>query len=316
MDQDFQNRAKGTLVGLAVGDALGAPVEFLAPGTFEPVTDFAPTPRWNLEPGMYTDDTIMAICLGEALVAQNGYDSYAVMDEYDAWFSRGKHTPDAYCFDIGNQTAQSILRYRSPLNYVMASEPRGESAGNGAIMRLAPVCIVGAHAPVSLADRLASISARETHYSREAEEATVIFNRLVMGALNGTAKEDLLAGAADAPDSYDLMGLLGAVQPDTYVSGAGYIRFSLEAAYWAFAFTDSFEACVLAAVNLGDDADTTAAIAGQLAGAYYGLDGIPATWRDRLWRGEALKELAANLVQVSPRIVKTRFEEDPEYVRV
>lgn len=315
MDQARLDRIVGSLRGMAVGDALGAPVEFSPPGSFPPVTDFQPTAHFDLEPGQWTDDTIMALCLGDALVKAGGYDSWAVMNEYLAWYAHGKNTPKGYCFDIGVQTSGVIKQYGAGYCVVDAEERRGTSAGNGAIMRLAPAAIVAAHpaAAQEASDRLLSLSARETHYSQEAEEATVIFGRMLIAGYGGADKPAMLAAATTAPDAYGLVPLLQATDAATPVTGAGYIRLSLQAAWWAFLSTESFEACVLAAVNLGDDADTTAAIAGQLAGAYYGDSAIPQAWRDRLWETERFPRLAQALLPIEPRILRTRFAADPEF---
>lgn len=304
------------MLGLAIGDALGAPVEFMQRGTFTPVKDFAPTPRWGLDAGVWTDDTIMAVCLADSLIAARGYDSWAAMDEYDAWYSKGKHTPHGYCFDIGNQTVMALHRYHTPLPYITQGERRSEAAGNGSVMRLAPAAIVAARVEAERGDRLLSYSARETHYSHEAEEATVIYGRMMGAALRGEQdKYKILQAALGAPDQYDLLGMLAQTSPQTPVSGAGYVRLSVQAAWWAFISTDTFEACVLEAVNLGDDADTTGAIAGQLAGAYYGLAGIPDHWRANVWKRSMLEDLADQLASVPCHVVRTRFEEDDEFAR-
>ena len=312
------DRMVGSFRGLAVGDALGAPVEFKKPGTFPPVHDFRPTEHFNLEAGQWTDDTIMAICLGDALVAADGYDSWAVMDEYDAWYSLGKNTPFGRCFDIGNQTSTAIRRYTSLLPVVLDGEKRGTSAGNGAIMRLAPAAIVASHHRSTLenSDRLLAMSARETHYSEEAEQATVIFGRMLMACYGGYSKETILRATRGAKDRFSVVEMLKAVDENSKVTADGYIRASLEAAWWAFLTTENFEDCVLRAVNLGDDADTVGAIAGQLAGAFYGDSAINESWKRRLWQTKRIEELAMQLMTVSPLIRRTRFEEDAEFQRL
>lgn len=312
------DRMVGSFRGLAIGDALGAPVEFMPPGSFPPVTDFAPTEKFGLEAGQWTDDTIMALCLGEALVAANGYDSWAVMDEYTEWVYQGKHTPKGECFDVGYQVMGAIERYSMLLPVVPSREPRTSAAGNGSLMRLAPMAIVAANSRSTLenSDRLLAVSARETHYSSEAEQATVIFGRLLLACYGGFAKEHVLRATQGVRDTFELVPLLKRVEASTPVQAGGYVRDSLQAAWWAFLTTASFEECVLRAVNLGHDADTVGAIAGQLAGAFYGDSAIPAAWKEHLWKSEAIERLAEELAVVAPVVRRTRFEDDPEFQRV
>ncbi len=111
--QGSEDRALGAFWGLAVGDAMGAPVEFLTPGTFPKVTGYQPSPRFGLEPGAWTDDTIMAVCMAESIIAEGGYDSFAVMQDYVDWMVRGHNSPNGTCFDIGIQTAKALRQFRA-----------------------------------------------------------------------------------------------------------------------------------------------------------------------------------------------------------
>ena len=304
------DRAKGALLGLAVGDALGAPVEFKARGSFEPVTAFRPTRHFNLAPGVWTDDTAMAVCLGEALVSAGGYDSYHIMDEFLAWWRKGKHTPEGYCFDCGIQTSQRLGAYEvEPV--VSEKEPRTTTAGNGCIMRLAPVPIWTLKGSEETTARLAALSARETHYSHEAEEATAVFALLLRFLMKGHTPAEALSRAAEV-DSRGLSAHLAAATEETVV-GSGYVRDSLQAAWWAFSSSASFSEAVLKAVNLGDDADTTGAIAGQLAGAYFGASAIPQHWREQVWRGAQLEELAEALLATPVVLHRTRFRGEDSF---
>src|SRR5690348_2663959 len=242
-------RARGMLLGLAVGDAVGTTVEFSPPGTFAPVTDMVGGGPFNLPAGAWTDDTSMALCLAESLVACNGFDPVDQLERYLRWYREGYWSSVGRCFDIGNATRAALERFertREPF----PGDAAPDAAGNGPLMKLAPIVLFYGNED---AVRYAGESARTTHGSPIAIDYTERFARLLLDALHGVKT-------------------LEWAEP---VRGSGYIVDALNAAQWAVDTTDSYEAAILAAVNLGDDADTTAAIAGQLAGALYGEEAIP-----------------------------------------
>ena len=318
MTDDLNDRARGAFLGLAIGDALGAPVEFLRRDTFPPVTGFAPAPRWGIGAGDWTDDTSMALCLADSLIARGGYDSYDVMDRYCRWVTDGYRSVNGVCFDIGGQVSAATRAYRNGEKTVPAGQQRDWRAGNGSIMRLAPVTIaaVASRSSASDVERLHAVSARETHYSVEAEAATVQFGWLIAAALHGVPKGHILSALSGTADPFGYVPFLQAAPAAvrTSIKSSGYVRDTLEAAIWAFATTDTFAAAVLAAANLGDDADTVAAVTGQLAGAHYGLTGIPEAWRRDVAQAANIIDLADELTATGPsRVLRTRFEEDPEY---
>ena len=308
----FAERARGALLGLAVGDALGAPVEFKPFGSFPPVTGFQAGGPFNLPAGHWTDDTSMALCLADSLIANSGYDSFDVMDRYRRWVDDGYRSSLDYCFDIGNQSRQAIRAFRrDPVVPLSASRVR--AAGNAPVMRLAPIGIVAAAAHLNQADtiRLAMVSARETHFSTEAEEATAIFGHLLRHALSGTDEKDIVGYTG--PDSFGLIDYLNSL-PGTRpadVANTGYIRHTVGSAWWAFRSTRNFRDGALAVVNLGDDADTAGAVYGQLAGAYYGVDGIPHDWLDGLHEVNEIARVADALAGMTAApVLRTRFAED------
>lgn len=313
----FRARARGALLGLAVGDALGAPVEFSPFGDFEPVTGFRAGGPFDLPAGYWTDDTSMALCLGDSLIASGGYDSYDVMGRYLRWVDEGYRSSKDYCFDIGNQTRNALRTFReNPV--VPAGAWRGNAAGNAPVMRYAPVGIAAAAAELSqnATGRLARVSARETHYSQEAEEATVLFSHLMREALTGAigipAASALIAGYT-GPDHFGLVNYLDAVVdlPDAQVPTTGYIRNTIGVAWWGLLNTSSFQEGALRVVNLGGDADTNGAVYGQLAGALYGVSGIPAAWLDQLYDVNEIAHVADALAGMpTAPILRTRFDED------
>jgi len=297
--------AAGALLGLAVGDALGATVEFMPPGTFEPVTDMVGGGPHHLEPGQWTDDTSMALCLAESLIECDGFDSLDQMQRYVRWYREGYLSSTGTCFDIGNATRAALHRFeQSGDPYAGSEEPN--TAGNGSIMRLAPVPLFFASDPAE-AVRYAGESSRTTHAAREAVDACRYMAALIVGATRGASKSELLGDAysplAGLWDTEPLTARVAEVAGGSFnrreppaIRGSGYVVESLEAALWAFDRSSSFREGMLMAVNLGDDADTTGAVYGQIAGAYYGVEGIPREWLEGLAMRERIEELARGLI--------------------
>lgn len=282
------DRFRGCLLGLAVGDAVGTTVEFKSRGSFSPLTDMVGGGPFQLEPGQWTDDTSMALCLATSLLECQGFKADDQMQRYWAWYQKGYLSSTGHCFDIGNTVRQALEQYHLTGNpYSGSTHPR--SAGNGCIMRLAPVPLFY-HADPDRAIHFSGESARTTHGAEECIEASRLFGSMLWSAISGDAKAEFLTPQRPTIVSPSLQSIArGEYRTQTIdeIRGSGYVVQSLEAALWCFWTTDSFEAAILQAANLGDDADTTAAICGQIAGAYYGESGIPPHWLDRLaWREE------------------------------
>jgi ADP-ribosylglycohydrolase len=300
------DRYRGALLGLAAGDALGTTLEFKPPGTFAPITDMVGGGLFNLAPGQWTDDTSMALCLAESLIESNGFDPIDQLSRYVRWKRHGHHSSTGKCFDIGGTVLSALARFeRYSLPWSGSTDEY--SAGNGSIMRLAPVPLYFANDP-EVAIARAADSSRTTHGAREAIDACRYLAGLIIGALQDRSKNDLLAplftpvaGLWDreplAPKINDIAAGSFLRREPPQIKGSGYVVRSLEAALWAFAKSTSFEHGALLAVNLGDDADTTGAVYGQLAGAYYGVVGIPERWRSKLARLESFQSLAIRLMR-------------------
>ena len=304
-----RDRFRGALLGLAVGDAIGTTVEFKAPGTFEPVTDMVGGGPFDLPAGAWTDDTSMALCLAESLIACHGFDPADQLERYVRWYRQGHWSSTGTCFDIGNATRKALQRFERT-HEPFPGDSDHHAAGNGPLMKLAPVPLAYAAHP-DLAVAYAAESARTTHGAPEAADACRSFAGLLVGALRGIDVRTLLHGGAFEPvtgiwDEHPLHSKVASVAAGSFrekvppaIKGGGYVVDALEAALWALCSTRTFEDGVLAAVNLGDDADTTAAIYGQLAGAMYGLDGIPARWRRRVMMADRIIELADGLFELA-----------------
>jgi ADP-ribosyl-[dinitrogen reductase] hydrolase len=293
------DRYRGCLLGLAVGDAIGTTVEFKARGSFPPVTDMVGGGAFNLQPGQWTDDTSMALCLAESLVEKNGFDAHDQMNRYLDWYENGYWSSTGKCFDIGNATRQALEKFKAT-GKPMSGSSHPSSAGNGSLMRLAPIPMFYAPSQIR-AQTFAGKSSRTTHGAKECVEACKLFAGMLVSALAGQEKETILfehgvAGvvsekiAAIARGEYKL-------KTAQHIRGNGYVADALEAALWCFWTTDTFSEAILAAANLGDDADTTAAICGQVAGAYYGQSGIPIPWLEKLYLREKIIDLAESLTR-------------------
>jgi ADP-ribosyl-[dinitrogen reductase] hydrolase len=291
------DRFLGCLLGLAVGDALGTTLEFARRGTFEPLTDMVGGGPFNLSPGQWTDDTSMALCLASSLVEKRDFDPVDQMDRYCRWWKEGYMRCTGSCFDIGGTTAAALRRYQNTKEpYSGSLDPR--AAGNGSLMRLAPIPM-WYYPDTRLASRYAIDSSRATHGAKECLDACSLFSQLLVFALSGCEKEELLFErmvqfeGSESICTISRGGYRNKREADIHASG--YVVHTLVAALWSFYQTDSFAAAVLKAVNLGEDADTTGAVCGQIAGAYYGKTQIPRKWLEKLAMRNEIEALARSL---------------------
>jgi ADP-ribosyl-[dinitrogen reductase] hydrolase len=300
---DTLERFHGSLLGLACGDAVGTTVEFRPRGSFRPVTDMTGGGPFSLEPGQWTDDTSMALCLAASLVGRGGFDAADQMQRYCRWMDEGYLSATGECFDIGMTVSAALRRFQATGEpFSGSTHPR--TAGNGCLMRLAPVPMF------YFGDREAAIehaghSARTTHGSQECVEACRLFGAMLWLALSGAGKENILLGHGIIDLQSQRLASIAVGDyrkfDATAIGGNGYVVDSLEAALWCFAGTSTFEEAILCAANLGDDADTTAAICGQLAGAFYGATAIPEHWRSQLAMAGMIRELADGLFEYGTR---------------
>ncbi len=303
-----RDRQRGALIGLAVGDALGAPVEFQPPQSFMPVTDFNWGGPFGLEPGQWTDDTSMALALADSM-ARTGWDLDDQLRRYLAWYQSGEYSVTGQCFDIGFTTAAALRRFQQIQDARQTGDPAEHASGNGSIMRLAPVAIRYADRfpdSIDQLGRLAAESSLTTHASPQCLSACRYLALLLAGLIHGIDRREMLDPAWPPLEALReaeplhreveliVSGSYREKQPPE-IQGSGYVIQCLEAALWAFHDANDFSEAVLLAVNLGDDADTTGAVCGQLAGACWGESGIPAMWRQRLGRLDLIESALAGL---------------------
>lgn len=300
------NKYKGCLLGLAIGDALGTTLEFRPPGTFEPISDIVGGGPFRLKVGEWTDDTSMALCLAESLIEKEEFDPIDQLERYIRWKNEGYMSSNGTCFDIGNTVSSALDTFSlSPKKY---PGPDDEwSAGNGSLMRLAPIPMFYLEDPVK-AIHYAGLSSKTTHGNRQAIDSCRYYAGLIVGALQGESKETILEkkycpvsgfwGDNPIHNRVDEVASGSFKEKDPpEIVGSGYVIKSMESALWAFYNSDSFEEGCLMAVNLGDDADTTGAIFGQLAGAFYGFDQIPDHWIKKIVKCDLIMELTHKLFE-------------------
>ena len=293
-----RDRAVGALVGLAVGDAVGTTLEFKRPGSFDPITDMVGGGPFRLPVGAWTDDTSLAMCLAESILDTGDLDPADQLRRYVAWWRDGYWSSTDRCFDIGTTTSAALSRFERT-GAVVDTDIDENSAANGSLMRLAAVPIRW-HTDIADAADRSAVSSRTTHAARRPVDACRLTGAMIAALIQGADADDVLG--ADFWQWGELDPAVLAVAGGSWrhkeppeIRGTGYSVDALEAALWAVGGADDFRSAVLLAANLGDDADTTAAIAGQIAGARWGLSGIPADWREKTVKVERIAAIAGRL---------------------
>jgi ADP-ribosyl-[dinitrogen reductase] hydrolase len=298
IEKKRKNKAFGSFFGLIVGDALGAAVEFKQRGSFKEVKEMRAGGPHGLEAGFWTDDTSMALCLAESLT-EKGFKLQDQLERYLKWYREGYLSSTGSCFDIGANTARSLEYYEKQRELPPKSD---RAAGNGSIMRLAPV-------PIYFKDDFAEAvkysgeSSLTTHNNQMAVDSCRYFGGLLQQFINARIKMKAFKIKVIKDTAVDLdlderviMAVNGAFKKGkNEIKSDGFVINTLEASLWSFINSDSFEDAVLTAVNLGDDTDTVAAVTGQLAGAYYGYQLIPDKWLTKLADYDLLKEIVEKL---------------------
>lgn len=307
---DMLERYRGCLLGLAVGDALGAPIESFLPPDFEPVEGMVSGGVFDLPAGYWTDDTALALCLAESLVMCKGHEPVDQLERYLRWYTEGYMSSTGKCFGLGGTMDKALKRFQETREpYCGPSDPA--LATNGSIMRLAPVAMFYCAEPSETISK-SEDSSRTTHQARESRDACRYLGALLVGALRGAKKEILLSERYEpVPGIWDKEPLAPAIDAlaggsfkhrnPPNITGLGSAVETLETALWAFWNTESFRDGCLMAVNLGGDADTAGAVYGQLAGAFYGESSIPEKWLAQLIQKDKIARMAEQLYSIGWR---------------
>ncbi|MEL4470493.1 ADP-ribosylglycohydrolase family protein [Shewanella algae] len=309
------DKAKGTLIGLALGDALGTTLEFQSRPKEAVVTELVGGGPFQLQPGQWTDDTSMMLCLADSLIKYGTSNPQDQMHRYIAWRDNGLNSCTGRCFDIGTTVNAALHRFERQGNPLAGSDAPS-SAGNGSLMRIAPVALFCHHVPLLDALEMAEQVSRTTHAEQRCIEACQYLTYLLHVLLNSEHtldKAELLTVFPELfthiveqmhPDSCKV--IRGSYQHKNrdQIRSSGFVIDSLEAALWCFWHSDNFESGAVLAANLGDDADTVAAIYGQLAGAYYGYEALPKSWLHKLaWHDEICLRAYLLLARQNDRVV-------------
>ncbi len=301
-----ESRSIAALVGLAIGDALGSPVEFRARDSFPPIIDMIGGGPFNLKAGQWTDDTSMALAMTDALIEAKRFDAHLIMENFYQWYKHGVYSSKDYCFDIGITTSNAIKKYEESLN-PFAGNTNEMNAGNGSIMRLAPIPIYYQESLTDLVN-FSVLSSMLTHSTTEVLDAVAYFSMLIYAAIRGYDKDYILENYT--PDTIldygyeithgpilDIINGRYKNKKRNRIQSSTYVLHTLEAALWAFYHSSTFEEGALLCVNLGDDSDTVTSVYGQIAGPYYDLDGIPQKWKNCLHEFEYIFNQGNRLYQ-------------------
>lgn len=299
----LRDRFRGSLLGIAVGEALGAPADFLTTAQiverYGLITEMVGGGCHNLAPGETTDATDMMLCLAESLADTGGFDAQDVMDRYLAWF-------DTVPLDMSLAVRTALLSYRSGTPWDLASRRAHEilgspMAGNGSLMRCAPIAMCYLRDP----ETRRAVSQREstlTHFDRLAGSACVAFNDLLVAAFSDDLEGHvgLIADAMFDEDKRVSASLREAIEAEPEeIQSSAFVLDTLCAAVWSALRAPTFEDALVRVVNLGNDADTVGAVTGALAGARYGESGIPARWLEPLCVYDRVVAVADRLVDLA-----------------
>ena len=300
-DPPHLEKIKAVMLGHAVGDALGVPVEFCPREELEkdPVTDMRGFGTYPVPAGSWSDDTSMSLCALEAMCHEN-WSWNMIMNNFVSWLENGKFTPTGETFDVGRTCFEAIIRYKHGNLPAKECGCGGEYAnGNGSLMRIHPFVLYGQYALLNETNdgywswmALIKQASALTHAHDRSVIACHIYGPVLSFLLKDPTRESLKAGLKFAGEDLDYLPEFDHYKrifeldfdklSEKEIKSFGYVVDTLEAALWCLLTTNTYSECVLKAVNLGDDTDTVAAVAGGLAGALYGYDAIPKEWLNTL----------------------------------
>lgn len=298
------NKIYNGIIGLVVGDALGVPVEFKKRDTYK-VEDMTGYGTYNQPPGTWSDDSSMTLATLESIARMGMIDSADIMNNFYEWLKNAEFTPWGKVFDVGGATMREITRYANGLKPSKCGGKTRMDNGNGALMRILPVAMLsnGTFDQVKILN-----IAHLTHAHFISDFACLVYAAIVKNLMNGMPKEEAVAsGIQELQHNIEEFSMLNEYSrlPNIQqlqreeIRSSGYVVDTLEAALWCFLNTNSYRECILTAVNLGEDTDTVAAVAGGLAGIHYGCggeSGVPDEWIAQIPRREWIEDLCSQVV--------------------
>ena len=305
-----ENKLKSVILGHAVGDALGVPVQFKYRDYFDntPYFDMSGYTNYPFPPGTWSDDTSMSLCALKSLIDKKDIDYRDIMNNFCKWFFDNDFTPCGECFDVGMTCQIAITNYKfntnnNPILCGLADE---YSNGNGSLMRINPFVLYLYYTKRNKVDYIDIIhnASALTHRHIRSKMACGIYSFVLWELLDNPTKLSIEKGLMKAKKFYhdyeeietykrlfNEIGKINTLVKRDDIKSSGYVVDTLEASIWCVMTTNNYKECVLKAVNLGGDTDTIAAIAGGLCGALYGYESIPKKWLDTLGKKEYLQEL-------------------------
>lgn len=304
----------GGIFGHCVADALGVPVEFCSRGSLaqDPVVDMRGYGSYNQPAGTWSDDTSMTLCLLDSLT--HGLDCGDIMEKFFLWLEEARYTPYGEVFDVGKTCRESVSRYLAGTPPLLCGGTSELENGNGSLMRILPLAFyLYARFGADFFDREEAVRAIHdvsalTHAHPRSKIACGIYVSIAGMLIGGEELRQAIRRGVDRAWAYYSQSAGFAEElkhyarlrspdfadtPEREIGSSGYVVDTLEAALWCLLNTDSYPACVLKAVNLGEDTDTTGAVAGGLAGLYYGFEAIPTQWLKTLAKSGYIADLCA-----------------------
>jgi ADP-ribosylglycohydrolase len=257
-------KLKDAIYGLAIGDAMGLPVQFKERNTYKKVTDMTKDSYINLPKGTFSDDTSMTLATCDSIKKNGKINSKDIRNCFENWYYRGSYTTTGYAIDIG-ETCGDAIELGIGINKERAN-------GNGSLMRILPLAFID-----NITDEEIAAVSSITHAHERSIEGCIIYVRIAIGLLNGQTLKDLILKYVDKDSMYSDLRYIEEFTEEE-ISSSGYIVDTLEATLWCLLTTANYEDCIIKAVNLGGDTDTIAAVAGGLAGIIYGYENIPKRW--------------------------------------
>jgi ADP-ribosyl-[dinitrogen reductase] hydrolase len=309
----IKDRCYGCFYGSIIGDALGGPVEFRRRGSFPEVIDMNLFNfNLGLEPGGWTDDTSMMLCLSKSLIENDGQiNNNDVLLKYCDWFRKGYMSSKEYCVDIGKQTGRSLIDFEQH-GTLVSKHSNDQYAGNGSIMRLTPVPIMFHKKSCNECMNACELSSETTHSSVICKDACKMLGCILYSLINGAKRENIISLFPIYFKKEDIHPELHSIYDGEYLSkyeyqikSSGYAVHTLEAALFCFMKTHDFKSCLLMAVNLGDDSDTVGCVTGQIAGAFYGITNIYSvvpSWINKLANKHDIDDICKDLYTCSTHL--------------
>ena len=295
-----------SIIGHAVGDAMGVPIEFTKREKLQDkkVTKMLGYGTYDVCKGSWSDDTSMEIALIDSLINKNGFDYKDIMNNFLCWMTQDKYTANGEVFDVGITCMNAILNYRSGIEPLKCGLNGEKNNGNGSLMRILPVALYSYYKKLSENDiiTLTNNVSSLTHSHEISKLGCYIYVRYVMFLLDGLSKEEAYKKIQELNyNSYDEYAIskYNRILDNNIkefeindISSKGYIVDSLESSLWALLNNNNYENTIIEAINLGNDTDTIGAITGSMAGILYGMSSIPKDWLDDLLRKDYLIDIS------------------------